>query len=231
MVIEGGWGVQDPDGGHRSLVVAGRTLLRRLGRSKLDAHVRAMLLARPARGRSLRYATAGNERLLLALAHDPHFCRDTAWGGVLHRGRPSFRELGPGGLHIAVEPHDLISAHLDRETPTVGRGDDGTCLYARSRTVRHIRRDVVPSLGRRPEARAPHRPGRARHRHGAPGPLWRLRSDHPTPRPPAPQPAPAAPPVRQGPARSGRTERGRHPHRGPPPHAGCSTTHQAAANP
>lgn len=216
--------MQDPGGGHRSLLVAGRTLLRRLGRSKLDGHLRAMLLVRPGRGRSLRYATAGNEVLLRALAHDPHFCRDTAWGGVLHPGRQSFRELRPGGLHIALETHDLISAHLDRETPAVARGDGGGCLYTRSRTARHIRRDVVPSLARRPGARARHRPAWARHGHPGAAPLWRFRAGHPAPPPPASPAAPPARAVRPAPTPSGRTGCGRHPHRGPPAQGGVPTT-------
>jgi hypothetical protein len=142
--------VQDPGGGRHSLVLEGRALLRRLGHSKLDAYLRGMLLTRPARGRSLTYATAGNDALLRALATNPRFCRDSAWGGVLHPGRVSFRELRPGGLHIALETHDLISAHLDRETPAVGRDQDGTCRYRGALAARHIRRDVVPALARHP---------------------------------------------------------------------------------
>jgi hypothetical protein len=136
-------------GEHHSLVADGRTLLRRLGQSKLHRHLHAMLLIRPSRGRSIVYATLGTGPLLDALAHDSHFCRDTALGGMLHPRRASFRELRtPLSLHVALEAHERISAHLDRESPTVGRRDDGACLYTRARTLRHIWRDVVPSLGR-----------------------------------------------------------------------------------
>ncbi|MGH2687830.1 MAG: hypothetical protein ACRDKW_03345 [Actinomycetota bacterium] len=217
--------MQEPSGAHHSLVVAGRTVLRRLGRSKLDRHLRGMLMVRPARGRSLRYATVGNEALLVALGRDPHFCRDTAWGGVLHPGRASFRELHPGGLHIALEPHDRISAHLDRENPAVGRGEDGSCRYTHVLAARHIRRDVVPSLARRT--------GAGRHRLPVGGPLWQLRPTGPTSRTTGP-PAPDTRPARPAPVPSGRPGSRRHPHRGPPRSdlaEDTSAMHQAAADP
>jgi hypothetical protein len=213
--------VKDPSGEHRSLLVAGRTLLGHLGRLKLERYLRAMLLVRPARGQSMLYATAGNGALLEALAHDRHFCRDTTLGAMLHPKRPSFRELRTGvGLHIVLEPYNRISAHLDRETPAVGRSDDGSCLYTQSLTVRHIWWDVVPSLVG-PGMHAPslrhsawpwHQPLEAR-------PLWRFRGD----RPAAPTPgsmrsaAAAGRGPRQASALSARRMvREGHPHRGPP---------------
>jgi hypothetical protein len=217
--------VRDPGAGqHRSLVEDGRTLLRRLRRSRLDRHLQAMVLLRPARGRSILYATLGNETLLEALAEDRHFCRDTALGGMLHPKRASFRELRTRpSLHIALEPHNRISVHFDREAPTVGSSDDGICLYGRARTARHIWRDVLTSLARPPSGSTPtprHRTRPWRPPSGA-RPLWRFGDGSSQPRPPAsPRRAPTAsrgllmapaPPV-------GRTGRESDPKRGPPGH-------------
>ncbi|HEX4863090.1 MAG TPA: hypothetical protein VFV02_03405 [Acidimicrobiales bacterium] len=213
--------MQDTSGGHRSLVVAGRMLLGHLGRLKLERYLRAMLLVRPARGQSMLSATVGNGALLEALAHDRHFCRDTTLGAMLHPKRPSFRELCTGvGLHIVLEPHNRISAHLDRETPAVGRSDDGSCLYTQSRTVRHVWCDVVPSLlGPGMHALSLHRPTSPWHQPLGARPLWRFRGDRPAA--PAPGSLRSAAPAGRGPRQASalsvrRMAREGHPHRGPP---------------
>jgi hypothetical protein len=132
---------------HQSFSRTARTLSRRLGQSNLFHHIRGVVLVPPSRGRSVLYASAGNEAFLERLKDHSDFCRDTHLGGALHPGSTSFREVKrTPSLHISLEGHDRLAVHLDRSGPAVDRGSDGGCIYERSRAARHLWDDILPSL-------------------------------------------------------------------------------------
>ncbi len=132
---------------HQSFIRTARTLSRRLGLSNLFHHIRGVVLVAPTRGRSVLYASAGNEAFLERLKDHSDFCRDTQLGGALHPGSTSFREVKrTPSLHLSLEGRDRLAVHLDRAGPAVDRGPDGGCIYEHSRAARHLWEDILPSL-------------------------------------------------------------------------------------
>lgn len=74
--------------------------------------------------------------LIQALEADRRFRRDNRWGGILHPGKISFREISlTDSLHILIKD-DRVSAHVDEISPLVV-APDGSCRYSWSRILAH----------------------------------------------------------------------------------------------
>lgn len=132
------------------LFLHARALKRRLSGSGLGGHLAGIVLARPRWGRSIAFKSLGHDALYRSLEESRRFCRDRPLGKALHRQGMSFREIhARPGLHLSLEPGELVRVHLDRSAPAVGIDPDGTCLYAGRQAALHLWLDVLPSLARR----------------------------------------------------------------------------------
>lgn len=101
-------------------------------------------ISRPAEGEG------GARRGLFAdLVASGRFCRDTPFGGMLHRGSTSLREIAPGeSLHVCIDASDRVSVHVDRFSPVAGGRPDGTCRYTVGAVLAHLAVHVAAQLRR-----------------------------------------------------------------------------------
>lgn len=87
--------------------------------------------------------------LIKALEANTSFRRDSFWGGILHPGRVSYREIAmTDSLHILIDRAGDVSAHVDDVSP-LRRRADGTCRYAWGRVIAHNVLVVVEDAARR----------------------------------------------------------------------------------
>lgn len=78
-----------------------------------------------------------------------HFCRDTRWGGILHRGSVSLREISDGdSLHVCIGADDRVSVHVDRFSPVAGGCPDGTCHYSVRAVLAHVAAHMTAQVRR-----------------------------------------------------------------------------------
>ncbi len=76
------------------------------------------------------------------------FRRDTPLGGILHRGKLSFREVSPNdSLHVVIDGNRM-SVHVDQVCPLDCEAE-GPTRYSLIRVLAHNLSDVATSLGRR----------------------------------------------------------------------------------
>ena len=87
--------------------------------------------------------------LIKALEANTSFRRDSFWGGILHPGKVSYREVSAtDSLHILIDRAGDVSAHVDDVSP-LRRRPDGSCRYAWGRVVAHNVLVVVEDAARR----------------------------------------------------------------------------------
>ncbi|MDQ6618067.1 MAG: DUF1059 domain-containing protein [Actinomycetota bacterium] len=76
------------------------------------------------------------------------FHRDTPLGRIFHPGTVSYREISPNdSLHIAVDPENRISVHVDRVSP-LAMNTGGRHQYSVLRVLHHNVTHGVDSLKR-----------------------------------------------------------------------------------
>ncbi|HUP68915.1 MAG TPA: hypothetical protein VM142_03765 [Acidimicrobiales bacterium] len=93
-------------------------------------------------------APSAHPGLFHALEKSGRFRRDTALGGILHRGKVSLREVSRSdSVHVIIDGN-RVSAHVDRVCPLDG-GDHERTRYSLVRVVAHNLSDVVSSGLRR----------------------------------------------------------------------------------
>ena len=74
--------------------------------------------------------------LISALEANASFRRDSFWGGILHPGKVSYREIADtDSLHILIDGN-RVSAHVDEISPLQFCAD-GTVRYSLHRVVAH----------------------------------------------------------------------------------------------
>ncbi|HEU4867656.1 MAG TPA: hypothetical protein VFV09_08015, partial [Actinomycetota bacterium] len=123
------------------------TLYQRLGEAGLWSHIRSVggSWTRGIGGAS--FTTHDNEAFLRDLVASGRFCRDTPAGGLLHQGAASFREaVGGGGLHLSLSADNRITVHIYDHSPVAGVRSDGGCRYERTKTLEHLRHEVIPLI-------------------------------------------------------------------------------------
>ncbi len=87
--------------------------------------------------------------LIRALEANTSFRRDSFWGGILHPGKVSYREVSTtDSLHILIDGAGDVSAHVDDVSP-LRRRPDGSCRYAWGRVVAHNVLVVIEDAARR----------------------------------------------------------------------------------
>jgi hypothetical protein len=87
--------------------------------------------------------------LIKALEANTTFRRDSLWGGILHPGKVSYREVSAtDSLHILIDRAGDVSAHVDDVSP-LRRRPDGTCRYAWGRVLAHNVLVVIEDAARR----------------------------------------------------------------------------------
>lgn len=87
--------------------------------------------------------------LIKALDANATFHRDSFWGGILHLGKASYREVSAtDSLHILVDSAGNVSAHVDDVSP-LRRRADGSTTYAWGRVLAHNVLVVLEDAGRR----------------------------------------------------------------------------------
>lgn len=87
--------------------------------------------------------------LISALEANASFRRDSFWGGILHPGKVSFREVSlTDSLHILIDGSGDVSAHVDDVSPLRVR-PDGSSRYAWGRVLAHNVLVVVEDAARR----------------------------------------------------------------------------------
>lgn len=87
--------------------------------------------------------------LIKALEANTTFRRDSFWGGILHPGKVSYREVSATeSLHILIDRDGNVSAHVDDVSP-LRRRSDGSCKYAWGRVVAHNVLVVIEDAARR----------------------------------------------------------------------------------
>lgn len=87
--------------------------------------------------------------LIKALDANGSFRRDSLWGGILHPGRVSYREVSAtDSLHILIDGVGNVSAHVDDISP-LRIGPDGSSRYAWGRVLAHNLLVVVEDAARR----------------------------------------------------------------------------------
>jgi hypothetical protein len=91
----------------------------------------------------------GRVGLLRALDANTSFRRDSFWGGILHPGRMSYREVSAtDSLHILIDGAGNVSAHVDDISPLRVR-TDGSSRYAWGRVLAHNVLVIVEDSARR----------------------------------------------------------------------------------
>lgn len=87
--------------------------------------------------------------LIKALEANTSFRRDSFWGGILHPGKASYREVSTtDSLHILIDGAGNVSAHVDDVSPLRRRGD-GSTRYAWGRVLAHNVLVVMQDAARR----------------------------------------------------------------------------------
>jgi hypothetical protein len=87
--------------------------------------------------------------LIKALELNTSFRRDSFWGGILHPGKVSYREVSPtDSLHILIDRSGDVSAHVDDVSPLLRR-PDGSSRYAWGRVLAHNVLVVIEDAARR----------------------------------------------------------------------------------
>jgi hypothetical protein len=87
--------------------------------------------------------------LIKALDANASFRRDSFWGGILHPGKVSYREVSAtDSLHILIDRAGDVSAHVDDVSP-LRRRSDGSCGYAWGRVLAHNALVVIEDAARR----------------------------------------------------------------------------------
>lgn len=87
--------------------------------------------------------------MIRALDANGSFRRDSFWGGILHPGRISYREVAAtNSLHILIDGAGDVSAHVDDISPLRLR-TDGSSRYAWGRVLAHNLLVVVEDAARR----------------------------------------------------------------------------------
>jgi hypothetical protein len=87
--------------------------------------------------------------LIKALDANSTFRRDSFWGGILHPGKVSYREVSAtDSLHILIDRAGDVSAHVDDVSP-LRRRPDGSCRYAWGRVLAHNLLVVIEDTARR----------------------------------------------------------------------------------
>ena len=87
--------------------------------------------------------------LIKALEANTSFRRDSFWGGILHPGKVSYREIAvTDSLHILLDRAGDVSAHVDDVSP-LRRRADGSCCYAWGRVLAHNVLVVIEDAARR----------------------------------------------------------------------------------
>jgi hypothetical protein len=87
--------------------------------------------------------------LIRALEVNTSFRRDSFWGGILHPGKVSYREISAtDSLHILIDRAGDVSAHVDDVSP-LRRRPDGSCRYAWGRVLAHNLLVVIEDAARR----------------------------------------------------------------------------------
>lgn len=87
--------------------------------------------------------------MIQALEANTSFRRDSFWGGILHPGKVSYREVSAtDSLHILIDRAGDVSAHLDDVSP-LRRRPDGSCRYAWGRVLAHNLLVVIEDAARR----------------------------------------------------------------------------------
>ena len=90
-------------------------------------------------GRSVRFAPEHADALIRELLESGNFCKDTTLGAIYHRRKVSLREISTTrSLHISLTRDGLLSVHVDRVSPVIGRkpGCDD-CRYSVPTVIRH----------------------------------------------------------------------------------------------
>lgn len=95
--------------------------------------------------RGISGTTKDNNRLILRLIENSHFCADTPIGGALHKGEKTWRQVvaSAEGLHVGAGGKNQFSAHLDDLAPVAGREKDGQCRYSYRDLLPHLSSDVL----------------------------------------------------------------------------------------
>ena len=87
--------------------------------------------------------------MISALEANTTFRRDSFWGGILHPGKVSFREIAVNdSLHILIAGSGDVSAHVDDVSPLRLRAD-GSSRYAWGRVLAHNVLVVIEDAARR----------------------------------------------------------------------------------
>ncbi|MDQ4145005.1 MAG: hypothetical protein M3198_14945 [Actinomycetota bacterium] len=128
----------------------------RLKRYPGSARMRAWRLSSLGpRAQRVHFTPEDADALMRELLESGNFCKDTGLGRIYHRRKVSLREISTTqSLHVSVRSDGLLSVHLDRISPAVGRkpGCDD-CRYSVPTVVRHnvtgIAEDFVRLLTRR----------------------------------------------------------------------------------
>lgn len=127
----------------------------RLKRYPGSARMRAWRLSSLGpRAQRVHFAPEDADALMRELLESGNFCKDTGLGRVYHRRKVSLREISTThSLHVSLRSDGLLSVHLDRISPAVGRkpGCDD-CRYSVPTVIRHnvtgIAEDFVRLLTR-----------------------------------------------------------------------------------
>ncbi len=87
--------------------------------------------------------------MIKALEADARFRRDSFWGGILHPGKVSYREISATeSLHILIDRAGNVSGHVDDVSP-LRRRPDGSARYAWGRVLAHNLLVVIEDAARR----------------------------------------------------------------------------------
>jgi hypothetical protein len=113
-------------------------LYRRLNELGVWSRLDRLLRIGPS-GRSGEFAALDRDAIVSDLMATGRFCLDTRAGRILHPGMHSIRELSNReSLHLSFED-GLVTAHLDRISPLVGRDPEkDRCRYSAARIAAHI---------------------------------------------------------------------------------------------
>ncbi len=113
-------------------------LYHRLTELGIWSHLDRLLRIGPS-GRSGEFICENPDAIVEELTAMGRFCVDTKPGRILHPATHSLRELSNReSLHLSFAG-GLLTAHLDRISPLVGRDSDkGHCRYSPSRIAAHI---------------------------------------------------------------------------------------------
>lgn len=83
-------------------------------------------------------------RTITDFESDIHYCKDTTFGGLLHRGVCFRQVVGPcdRGRHVCIDSGTVTTDHYDEFSPVERREPNGECNYHFACAYSHIVTEV-----------------------------------------------------------------------------------------